>query len=251
MIISVFNCSAGKVSDAEMQKAIRAVNIQVERDFEPYWSFGATLRLEGHTPPQGKGRRPYRPSDMRGDAILYLWDHVPRDYQGMHDDDFRGVPYGVVGLDLSAKLGDSWTTTFSHEALELIGDPESNLLVQGPNPRHPKKDVFHWFEMCDAVQAQWYEIDGVPVSDFVLPLYFTRSPELGARTNFLGVIDKKTPALKSFNVAPGGYVGFFNPATNGNDTYDAPKDLLARKRKKIKSEFRIGRRVQRMRQGNF
>jgi hypothetical protein len=46
-------------------------------------------------------------------------------------------------------LGESWTVTLSHEALELIADPEVNLLVAGPHPSQPKVDVFHWYEMCD------------------------------------------------------------------------------------------------------
>ena len=30
--------------------------------------------------------------------------------------------------------------------------------------------MFHWYEVCDAVQSEYYKIDGVPVSNFVLPL---------------------------------------------------------------------------------
>jgi len=40
-------------------------------------------------------------------------------------------------------LGESWTVTLSHEALELIADPEVNLLVAGPHPSQPGVDVFH------------------------------------------------------------------------------------------------------------
>lgn len=52
MIISLINHSS-VISDAEVQQVIRAVNRQIREDFEPYWSFGATLRLEGAI-----GRRP-------------------------------------------------------------------------------------------------------------------------------------------------------------------------------------------------
>jgi hypothetical protein len=45
--------------------------------------------------------------------------------------------------------------------------------------------VFHWFEMCDAVQSETYVIDGQSVSNFVLPLYFTASHERGSRNDFL------------------------------------------------------------------
>jgi hypothetical protein len=54
-----------------------------------------------------------------------------------------------------------------------------NPLVQGPHPRFTKRKVYHWFEMCDAVQDERYSIDGIAVSNFVLPLYFTSSTEHG------------------------------------------------------------------------
>ena len=93
--------------------------------------------------------------------------------------------------------------TFSHEALELIGNPEVNLLVQGPNPTDPNKYVFHWYEMCDAVQSETYKIDGIEVSNFLLPLYFTGGEEAGGRNDFLGrIYNGKT--LASFGINPGG-----------------------------------------------
>lgn len=47
MIISVINRTNGLVKDKEIQFAIRAINRQINEDFLPYWSFGASLRLEG------------------------------------------------------------------------------------------------------------------------------------------------------------------------------------------------------------
>lgn len=58
-----------------MQEAIRAINRQIVEDFEPYWSLGARLRLEGKS-----GKKPSKQNlaDMRGDAVIYLWDKRPR-----------------------------------------------------------------------------------------------------------------------------------------------------------------------------
>lgn len=237
MIISVINMSA-VVSDSALIRAIRAINRQIAEDFAPFWSFGAQLRLEGKTGRRGK-KRSIDPADMRGDAILYLRDVVRiTDAEGFHERHFSGIPYGVVYLELSKKLKEDWTVTLSHEALELTGDPENNLLVQGPHPSKPRHQVFHWFEMCDAVQSETYEIDHVAVSNFVLPLYFTSSDERGGRNDFLGTITKgKT--LRSFSVNPGGYIGFFDPAENGHVTFDA--DAKARRRLDAKSRFGTGR----------
>lgn len=247
MIVSVFNLSHGAISDIQMQKVIRAINIQIERDFEPYWGFGATLRLEGHTARKGKRRFEFDPLDMRGDGVLYVLDKFNKDLAGAHETDFRGVPAGVVYLDLSKGLQEDWTVSLSHEALEMIGDPQVNLVVQGPHPGARDRDVFHWFEMCDAVQAQSYAIDGIGVADFVLPLYFTPSSEPGSRNNFMGAVTrgKKSFDLPSFGVAHGGYIGYFDPKKADNLTYEHEGDALARKRRALK-QGRIGRRAQRM-----
>ena len=71
MIISIINHTSGRISDEKAQVAIRAINRQIREDFEPYWSLGASLRLEGKSASQ-----PQKQSlaDMRGDAVIYLWD---------------------------------------------------------------------------------------------------------------------------------------------------------------------------------
>ena len=240
MIISIINHTDGQVSDDELQRVIRAVNRQIKEDFEPYWSLGATLRLEGRSETS-----PTKLSlpDLRGDAILYLWDKLDVDGAlGYHDQNARGIPYGFVFTTLSAQLGEPWSVTLSHEALELIADPEVNLLVMGPHPADPNKTVFHWYEMSDAVQNETYQIDGVAVSNFVLPLYFTPNNEKGARNDFLGTVTNgKT--LASFGVNPGGYVGFFDPELGEHATFSRSHDKTAKKRMEIKAQAVLARRA--------
>ena len=231
MIISVINHTNGQIMDEDVQQAIRAINRQIAQDFQPYWSLGATLRLEGKS-----GKKPDKQSlaDMRGDAVLYLWNETDvKDALGYHDRNNSGIPYGFVFTELSAKLGEPWSVTLSHEALELIGDPEVNLLVQGPHPSTPGLEVFHWYEMCDAVQAETYRIDNVEVSNFLLPLYFTGEDEVSGRNDFLGR-SYNGQTLKSFGVNPGGYIGFFNPATGDHETFSMKGDFRAEDRLKLK-----------------
>lgn len=236
MIISIINHTNGRISDEEFQNVIRAVNRQIEGDFAPYWGFGARLRLEGRSQ---KKPREHSLSDMRGDAVLYVWDHVDPDAAGYHETNDRGIPFGYVFMDLSAALEEPWSVTLSHEALELIGDPENNLFVAGPHPRIARRRVFHWFEMCDAVQDENYEIDGVKVSNFVLPLYFTADAELGSRNDFLGrKHDGKT--LESFGINPGGYIGFYDPKSR--KTGEHSSDRRATQRLKIKRRAKRARR---------
>jgi hypothetical protein len=238
MRISVINFTA--IKDEDVQEVIRVINRQIREDFEPYWGFGGLLRLEGKSTFRP---RMQNPPDMRGDAVLYLWDDINEDGAlGYHEANFRGIPYGFVFTVLSMQLGESWSVTLSHEALELIADPEVNLLVAGPHPEYPNRQVFHWFEMCDAIQTDTYEIDGVEVSNFVLPLYFTKNEEFGSRNDFMG----RLPALQSFGVAPGGYIGFFNPMIGDHETYEA--DRVARVRARIKEQAGLARRSVRYRQ---
>src|SRR6476469_4654435 len=118
VIISVINLSNGVVGDATLQHAIRGVNRQISDDFQPYWGFGARLRLEGKS---GLGRASVEAADMRGDAVLYV-RITPKqsDVDGFHSENFQGIPYGFVYLDVSKKLKEDWTVTLSHEALELL-----------------------------------------------------------------------------------------------------------------------------------
>ena len=236
MIISIINHSNGKLKDAKIQRVLRAINRQIKEDFEPYWSLGARLRLEGHS---SKKPNIQNPADMRGDAVIYLWDKADVDNAiGYHDLNNSGIPFGFVFLEIAKQLGEDWSVTLSHEALELIGDPEVNLLVAGPHPNPSvKRDVFHWYEMSDAVQSETYEIDGISVSNFVLPLYFTGGDEFDGRNDFLG------SSLASFGVNPGGYVGFFDPKTGKHSTYSKKEDAVAKKRMQIKSKIEGTRRA--------
>jgi hypothetical protein len=105
--------------------------------------------------------------------------------------------------------------------------------------------------MCDAVQAEHYYIDDVAVSNFVLPLYFTREAEVGSRNDFLGrTFGETNEPLASFGVNPGGYIGFFNPETRCHETVSLTDDDLARKRMQIKGQAQRTRRSVRYARGD-
>lgn len=111
-----------------------------------------------------------------------------------------------------------------------------------PDPSQKKRSVFHWYEMCDAVQAETYEIDEVEVSNFILPLYFTPDEEVEGRNDYLGR-SHNGKTLRSFGVNPGGYVGFYDPEKNKDDTFSLKGDRKAQKRMKIKMKAEGARRA--------
>ncbi len=209
MIISVVNQTNGEISDADLLAAIRVVNEQIANDFVPYWNMPATLRLEGTRLDQPRANAA---ALLRGDAVLYVTSETGRnDPEGFHERNLRGVPYGVVYSQISVETGDPWSVTLSHETLELIADPQGNNYIKGPSPHDPRKTVFYWFELCDAVSSQTYEIGGVALQSFLLPAYF-EPPTPGARTNFLGL------ELPPFGIAPESYLGYYDPEKGSDET---------------------------------
>ncbi len=241
MLISVVN-QCRSIPDEQVVNAIRAINRQLAEDFYSFWSRYGRLRFDGTAISQ----KPLDnlTQDMRGDAIIYLWDSYDSDDPfGYHDLHHSGIPFGFVFLELSEALGEPWTVTLSHEAIELLMDPEVNLLVKGPHPDpyEDGREVFHWFEMCDAVQDETYKIDGIEVSNFLLPLYFTLHEEDGKRNDFLGTLNCEGRTITSFGVNPGGYAGFYDPLINDHDIYTP--DKRSRDRQALKSNVKALRRA--------
>jgi len=107
----------------------------------------------------------------------------------------------------------TWTADLSHEILELIADPLVNLLVKGPHPSRPRHEVFHYREVCDPVQAQTYRIDGVHVSNFVLPNYYNTQGERREPNDFLGT------GVPAFRWAEQGGIGFWDPSAGRRGAY--------------------------------
>ena len=202
--ISVINF-APELDDREVQNAIRSVNRQVLEDFAPIWGSARELRL--HAPSFDPAIPDVLAEDpVRGESVIYLVDKISLPGAlGYHDLNSRAIPVGFVFiLDPS-----DWTVTLSHEVLELIIDPTVNIFVPGPDPR-PGHDglALHTYEVCDAVERTAYSIDGVLVSNFLTPSYFTIGEEIGTRNDFLGV------GVDSFGVTPGSHIAFFDLAAN-------------------------------------
>lgn len=247
MIISLVNHSS-VIRDEEVQQVIRAINRQIREDFEPYWSFGATLRLEG---PIGQGPSVSSLSDMRGDAVLYLVDGADsRSALGWHQANYRDIAYGMVFLGLCEQMREAWSITLSHEALELVADPMVNLLVEGNHPNDRRRRVFHMFEVCDAVQAENYLVDNVAVSNFVLPSYFSLGEQGGRRNDFLGRC-YAGQSLVSFGMNPGGYINFFDPRSGKWEQAAEASDQEAGLRLKLKSKLKAGRAYRRSHGGKI
>ncbi len=239
MQISVVSLSK-RLADAEVLAVVRAVNRQVQEDFAAHWHLTATLRLEGTAQRlDAKGT----PMLLRGDAILYLDDSPHGDgTDGFHQVNGRGIPFGVVHTEIAKEIDGGFSSTFSHEVLELVGNPLLNSVVAGPHPVERRRHVFHWREVCDPVQADTYELDGVAVSNFLLPSYYDASEALPHRRDFLATRGRGGD-LPAFGLAKGGYTTFWDPEKHGWVVLDA--DQEARRRRTLKEQATTRRAARR------
>jgi hypothetical protein len=219
--IAIINFSSRP--DPEVQNAIRAINRQIQWDFMPLWGQGRELRLHAASFEPGSEPEKVLEERVAADSVLYLVNEstLPGAL-GYHSINTAELPAGFV----FTQEGD-WTITLSHEALELILDPNTNAFIPGPHPHDPNKLVLHCYEACDAVERMSYTIDGVLVSDFVTPHYFQPGEAPGTRNDFLGV------GVKSFGVTRGSHIAFIDLATGKFDQVigeSTPASSLAAKR---------------------
>jgi hypothetical protein len=189
--IVIYNDPSSGEQDADIEKITVALQSQVDNDFGPAWHTGAELQFVASTgtPPTGSW------------VIALLNNSDQAGALGYHDLTPDGLPLGKVFAGTDRQNGEQVSVTLSHELLEMLGDPWINLAAQSDDGK------FYAWESCDAVEADGlgYEIDGVPVSDFVTPHWFGH----GA-----GQVDFKNHVTKPFQLASGGYISVFDPAAS-------------------------------------
>lgn len=136
-----------------LNKLVEALDKQMQRDFVPIWGYPAKLYVT---------KKP-KPDEWQ---IIFLDDADAADALGYHDITKNGQPISKVFVKSSIAAGEKVSVTTSHELLEMMIDPGAQLWAQNAN------GMFHAYEMCDAVEEEVYEIDGIAVSDFVYPSFF-------------------------------------------------------------------------------
>lgn len=152
----------------------------VDRDVGPAWGVGCKLVLDDAV--------------SAGEWGLVWTDNADQaGALGYHDDELGRV-LGHVFVRTSRLANDPVSVVAAHELAEMLVDPGANLGAFTPRGRWAA------LEVCDAVETFSYEINGLPVSDFVKPAWFG-APVVGAQPyDYLG----KCPA--SWRIMPGGYM---------------------------------------------
>ena len=199
MRLTIVNLSA-TITRQQLDKVIAALDIQVKKHFAPEWKVQAQLHGV-----MAKEKSPKVNVNGRHDAIIYLGDDSQdsttgtENAFGYHSTTFRNIPYGFVYLDVCSKYKENWTTTLSHEVLELLADPTAVMTITGPHPKYKQRQAYYDLEVCDPTQGDTYTIKGVEVSNFVTRAYFNLPDGVHEATNYL-----KLP-LKPFGVRRKGY----------------------------------------------
>jgi hypothetical protein len=230
MRLTIANISKS-IPTADFRTTVRAIARQVREDFSDEWGVTATLRatalsLKGDVPVDGKH-----------DAIIYVGDASQDPTTGVegalgyHSRNHGSIPYGFIYLDICAEYGELWTTTLSHEVLELLGDPTAALTVTGPAPKGHKGSVYYDLEVCDPTQGDSYKIDGVEVSNFVGKSYFGLVGGSG-HTNFLEL------PLKPFGVRPKGYFQY----EDKKGVHQVMGEIITEKQLAARKLMKLGRR---------
>jgi hypothetical protein len=179
------------VADADVKRVVDACNKQIANHFGRVYGIEAQCHFASKDTP----------------LSTYDWQLIVVDDAdtagalGYHETTANGTPIGYCFAKTTRDYGGNWTVTFSHELLELLCDPEINQCVFDQSG-----SKMYAYECCDACEDDSfaYDIDGVKVSDFVLPAFWLSSTPVHAPLSFTGKV------TKPLQILAGGYLAFLD-----------------------------------------
>jgi hypothetical protein len=179
----------GAVSSATLEQYAAALQQQVNNHLAPAWDVRADISVldAGAVIPQGT--LPLNIVDaLAGQAGVHT------NYQGQ--------------VSAEAVNGDQLSITLSHELLEMLVDPSGARVTEAPDldPYSAGQQVNYLVEVCDPCVIYSYDIDGVPVSDFVLPSFY--DPDGTGKVDFAGFL------AGPLTVPLGCYISWLDPVDN-------------------------------------
>ena len=162
------------------------------------------LQLNAHVAPIYGGSYAVRAGADRadvqpGESVFAIVDSLPDapDAVAYHDVAGAAVPVAFLAMAQCYSLDDV-STAASHEFVEAAGDAACNAW------RDDGAGTEWCQELCDAVESNGYGVNGLKVSDFLLPAFFApnaKGPYSYMEANGLGGLHPLAP----FTTASGGY----------------------------------------------
>jgi hypothetical protein len=193
------------LTDDVLTTIARTVSTQVAKDYCPAWQTAPSVMYVVASEAQA----------AKGDCVVALLDNADQaGALGYHDTTPQGRPYARIFVATIMSNQGTLTTgpnsvsvCVSHEVLEALGDPYCN----GYSDNSDGSTQFCQ-ELCDPVESSAYVIDGVSVSDFLLPCWFDPSDKTGPWDK-LGVLEGP------MTVAQDGYVISRAPGAQAQATF--------------------------------
>lgn len=177
------------VPPATLQQYAAALQQQVNNHLAPAWNVSAEI------------------------SVLAAGDVIPPDTfpltivdsltgrAGVHTN-YQGQPSAEVVNN------DQLSITLSHELLEMLVDPSGTNVIEAADldPYAGGQQVQYLVEVCDPCVIYSYDIDGVSVSDFVLPSFY--QPGTTGQVDFAGFL------AQPLTVPLGCYISWLDPTDN-------------------------------------
>jgi hypothetical protein len=133
-------------------------------------------------------------------AMAFLDSERDASLEGYHDVTPDGLPMSRVFVKNILKQKDKVSVAASHELAEMLVDPSANLYSTGPKPNR-----LYDYEVADPVEELSFEVNGIPMSDFVYPTYFEMFHKRGStRFDHMDTLDLP------FQLHEGGYQSYFS-----------------------------------------
>jgi hypothetical protein len=194
------------VDAAALPPIAAALTKQAQQHFAlpPPYSYGVSATIRAATGPH----------DVQPDEwVIGLVAKADQpDALGYHDETPNGKPFVKVFPLLDKADGGDLSVTISHEVCETLADPNGARAAQWEDGK------FWAYEVCDAVEALSYAIDGIKVSNFCLPPFFEPVKNLkGLKLDWMGV------CKKPLEILPGGYGQWFDPTKGWQMVQNAQK----------------------------
>lgn len=201
--IYVQNLAPRYISSAEIRHDIPAWERAVNTQFAPLWhSEHYRIVLRKGPAPKGSISAVFVKRGPIKGALAY---HTVE----------NGVPRIVVYAGTDDYYGYGNSVSFTHELFELAADAPISVTNQGwpydwvwlQKPqgfeRVPQDEGTVWAqEVCDPVEALSYRVDGVEISDFVTPNWF--SDDVNGGFDYMGAVQQP------FTILAGGYAQYWN-----------------------------------------
>jgi hypothetical protein len=216
--------------EVDFDRLVRALQRFLDEVFVPVWGTPAKL-VKSKDPKPGCWH------------LVFLDDADQKGTSSFHDITYSGMPIAKVFVRPAKKSGEVISVTACHELLEMLVDPSAALWTDGP------RGTVWAYEVCDVVEDDKIDFNGIPMSDFVYPAYFDMFRlKKGAKSAQYDYLKK---VKRPFQILDGGYSDIHKKRGGVTTKWGSPekkKHFQEEDRRYHRSQFRRKRHKSRGRQ---